>query len=393
MKIHDAPLRSEDVRQKNEKIILQAIQKSRGLSQSEVVALTGLKAPTVLRIFTFLEERGLIKVTESVDRQLPERKGRKPIFYQVNPITHYTIGIEFWSRQISIIMTDFQKKLIYSRTVVDAEIGIAEDLVKTLDKLIQQALSESGIPIDKILGIGVGAPGRIDTEQGKAIYYGRIRNMINLPLREHLEKLFSIPVFINNNAGVVALNAYRRGSAKNAHALITVLIRSGVGGAFINGGELMLVQGKTAMEIGHAAIDLNGPKCFCGARGCLEAYIAESVVLQEAQNLFPVQNLEELDVMAGAGHAGTIALLEEKGALLGVETRNLFRLFSPDSFLIMTRFPNISRIYAEKVNETLKGDFFCQEAPTINVYYDVYDSVEAGRGAADLVFEDYFGMN
>lgn len=393
MKIHDAPLRSEDVRQKNEKIILQAIQKSRGLSQSEVVALTGLKAPTVLRIFTFLEERGLIQVTESVDRQLPERKGRKPVFYKVNPSTHYTIGIEFWSRQISIIMTDFQKNLIYSRTITDAEIGVAKDLVRTLDELIQQALSESGVPKDKILGIGVGAPGRIDTEQGKAIYYGRIRNMVNLPLREHLEKLFSIPVFVNNNAGVVALNAYRRGSAKNAHALITVLIRSGVGGAFINGGKLMLVQGKTAMEIGHAAIDLNGPECFCGARGCLEAYIAESVVLQEAQNLFPVQDLEELDVMAGAGHDGAVALLEEKGALLGVETRNLFRLFSPDSFLIMTRFPNISRIYAEKVSEALKGDFFCQEATTINVYHDVYDSVEAGRGAADLVFEDYFGMS
>ncbi len=117
MKIHDAPLRSEDVRQKNEKIILQAIQKSRGLSQSEVVALTGLKAPTVLRIFTYLEERGLIQVTDTVERQLPERKGRKPVFYQVNPTTHYTIGIEFWSRQISIIMTDFQKNLIYSSTV------------------------------------------------------------------------------------------------------------------------------------------------------------------------------------------------------------------------------------------------------------------------------------
>jgi len=393
MKIHDAPLRSEDVRQKNEKIILHAIQKSKGLSQSEVVSFTGLKAPTVLRIFTYLEERGLIQVTDNVERNTPEKKGRKPVFYKVNPVTHYTIGIEFWLRQISIIMTDFQKNLVYSRTVTDAEIGKAEDLIETLAQLIQQALSESGVPIEKILGIGVGAPGRIDTDQGKAIYYGRIRDMLNLPIREHLEKLFSIPVFISNNAGVVAMNAYRRGSAKNANALITVLIRSGVGGAFINGGELMLVQGKTAMEIGHAAIDLNGPECFCGARGCLEAYIAESVVLLEAQRRFPVRDLEELDEMAGDGHEGAVALLEENGALLGVEARNLFRLFSPDSFLIMTRFPNTSRIYAEKVNETLKGDFFCQESTTINVYHDVYDSVEAGRGAADLVFEDYFGMN
>ena len=154
----------------------------------------------------------------------------------------------------------------------------------------------------------------------------------------------------------------------------------------------MLVQGKTAMEIGHAAIDLNGPECFCGAKGCLEAYIAKSVVIQEAQNLFPVQDLEELDMMAGAGHEGAVSLLEEKGRLLGIEARNLFRLFSSDSFLIMTRFPNTSRIYAEMVKEALKGDFFCQEATTINVYHDVYDSVEAGRGAADLVFEDYFGM-
>ncbi len=393
MKIHDAPLRNEDVRQKNEKLILQAIQRNLAMSQSEAVALTGLKAPTVLRIFSYLEERGLIQITDSVDRHIPERKGRKPVFYRVNPEAHYTIGIEFWARQVSIIMTDFQKNLCYSKTLADAEIENAEKLVETIDVLIQEALTAAGVPKEKILGIGVGAPGRIDTEQGKVIYYGRIRNMFGVPIREHMEKKFGIPVFINNNASVAAVNAYRRGAAKDARALITILVRSGVGGAFINNGELMLVQGRTAMEIGHAAIDIHGPECNCGARGCLESYISESVVLQEATACCGVQNLAELDRLAGEGHAAAVGLLEEKGALLGVEARNLFRIFSPDTFLIMTRFPHMSRIYAAKVVEALEGDFFCDSSACINVYSDVYDSIEAGRGAADLVFEDYFGMN
>ena len=391
MKKHDTPLRSEDVRQKNEKLILKAIQRSGGVSQSEMVAFTGLKAPTVLRIFSYLEERGLIMVAPYSDqhRKQAEKKGRKPVYYVVNPKAHYTVGIEFWASQIAIILTDFTRQVIYEKTLSNVKIDKAEVLVPTLTELLDEAIDVTGVERSRILGIGVGAPGRIDTEEGRIIFYGRIRGMVSLPLREMLEKAFDIPVFVSNNASVVAVNAYRRGVARDSKSLITVLIRSGVGGAFISEGNLFLVQGRTAMEIGHSSIDMHGPECVCGTQGCLEAYISEQVLLEEAAELLGIGTLPELDHLLEEKHAEALALVRRKGRLLSVEMRSLNRIFSPDSFLVMTRFPHISEVYAEEVRNNLRQDFFCQ-ADDIAVYSDVYDSVEAGRGAAELVFEDYF---
>ncbi len=391
MKKHDTPLRSEDVRQKNEKLILKAIQRSKGVSQSEMVGFTGLKAPTVLRIFSYLEGRGLIKMAPYSEqhRKQVEKKGRKPVYYVVNPEAHYTVGIEFWASQIAIIITDFTRQVIYEKTLSNVNIDKAAILVPTLTELLNEAIRATGIDRSRILGIGVGAPGRIDTEEGQIIFYGRIRGMVSLPLRAMLEKAFDIPVFVSNNASVVAVNAYRRGVAKDSKSLITVLIRSGVGGAFISEGNLLLVQGRTAMEIGHSSIDMHGPECVCGTQGCLEAYISEQVLLEEAAEILGIATLPELDQLLGDGDDTALALVRQKGKLLSVEMRSLNRIFSPDSFLIMTRFPHISAVYAEEVRKNLSRDFFCQ-ADDIAVYSDVYDSVEAGRGAAELVFEDYF---
>lgn len=390
MKKNSIPLRRGDVRQTNEKLLLQVIQTSNGMSQSQVVALTGLKAPTVLRIFGYLEGCGLIRVSESVEKFLPEKKGRKPVFYTVNPTAHYTIGIEFWASQISIIMTDFAKNIIYRDTLRNLNITHSKELINTLENLINELLIETKISKEKIIGIGVGAPGNIDTLEGKVVIYERICDINELPLREILEKQFKIPVFINNNASVAAINAYRRGSAKDAHSLITILIRSGVGGAYINNGELLMAKGRTAMEIGHVSLNVDGPNCICGEKGCLETYLAEPAILGEIGNLFGIYNIKDLDNKATSGDEEIINYIRDKGKLLAVEIKNLFRLFCPDAFLIMTRFNNISRIYAEMAREALKDDYFGNKKSEVSVYYDVYNSIDAGRGAADLVFADYF---
>ena len=68
MKSQHSALRGKDIRKGNEKLVLSLIQKQELLSQSEAVELTGLKAPTILRIFTNLEESGFIKISKKPKR-------------------------------------------------------------------------------------------------------------------------------------------------------------------------------------------------------------------------------------------------------------------------------------------------------------------------------------
>ena len=109
MALDIGPLRASDIRQQNEKIVLRLIHDSgaRGISQSEVVLTTGLKAPTIFRIFSFLEESGYIEPIESAPKQneevhRQEKRGRRPVVYRAKADARYVLGIEFHVERISL---------------------------------------------------------------------------------------------------------------------------------------------------------------------------------------------------------------------------------------------------------------------------------------------------
>ncbi len=388
MSTKNSPLRSEDMREKNEKLILRYIHQSKGISQSQIVQLTGLKAPTVLRIFSILEDSGLIILQKKrPENEEPEKKGRKPVFYTVNPNARYIIGVEFWSQTAHVLIVDFAKKPVYSLNICLTEGQSADEVYSELCTLINQAIEESGINRKKILGIGVGAPGQVSMDTGEILNYRKIPGFSSYPLGERLKERFQVPIFVANNAGVIALSAYRQGVAKKSDALFTYFIRRGVGGAFIHRGKLFSVLGKTAFEVGHTIADIHGKECYCGSKGCLETYISESAILECIQNSgYHYSSLEEVEqriLEKDDSLEKTITLCTQH---LAVSAKNILRLLSPDGFLVITRYKEISRILSKVITDMINSDF---PESNVQVYSDAYSSLEAGFGACDLIFDDY----
>lgn len=383
------PLRGNDVRQQNEKLVLSIIHKSEGISQSDVVQLTGLKPPTVYRIFSSLEEEGLILVS-SKKHEYGERKGRRPVYYRTNPQALYIIGIDFWVRSMAIIILDFGGNPVHEEVIELPDRIDASEVVETLKDLVGKALEEAGIPGERLLGIGIGAPGRVDTETGEVVHYGRIEGMNSFSIKEPVEKAFDIPVYLHNNASVIALSEYRYGVAKGQETLLMVLIRSGVGGAFINQGEIFVTKKHTTMEIGHMSIDLQGRSCECGGSGCLETYLSEDAILRdlEAQNV--VMDMEQLDGALERGEEQVVELLRGKAKVLAEGIRSLFQLFGPDSFLIVTRSKRLSDFLARETASILQSSAEKGDGGRARLLSAPYDPILAGKGAADLVLDHFF---
>lgn len=390
MKEWDLPLRGEDVRKKNERLILKAIQTSDGISQSEVVQLTGLKAPTVLRIFSMLESQGLIAVASDIVEKENDKKGRKPVYYRVAPDAHYVIGTEFWSQTAHALIVDFRKKPVYFDEIKLKEKSNADEVVEQLSALVEKSIETAGIDRSKILGIGVGAPGRIQVDKGEIINYSRIEGFINYPLGKKLWEQFHLPIAVANNAGVIAMNAYRRGVAQNEEALFTYFIRHGVGGAFITGGTLFSILGTTAFEVGHTIAQIGGKPCYCGADGCLEAYISEAAILEKAQEHgYHFSSIEEVEQALQQKDQTVKDLIVSSSGYLGVSARNMLRLLSPSGFLVISRFPALSALFAEVVRQAIDGDSY-NAHNAVSVYSNAYSAMDAGQGACDLIFDRYF---
>ncbi len=384
-------LRSYNIREANEKLVLSILQKNSGVSQSEVVQLTGLKAPTVFRIFTLLEEAGIIQrsTSQPVDS---EKKGRRPVYYSIVPSAYYIIGIDLWSRSAAIVIEDFSGHSVYQHIRPLTPNIHAQESAQVLCDLIGTALSATNIPTDKILGIGIAAPGRVDITTNTVLYYSRIAEMENFPLGEIVERRFSIPVTMHNNAAAVALAAYRYGIAHESPSILTILIRSGVGGSFIHEKKIMVSNGATTLELGHMSLHLDGENCECGGQGCVESYLSEDAFLEEFSQVSQIQDITDLDrLSADEIPTAVLDIIHQKGTILAQTMRNLYYLFGPHSFLIVTRSNQLSKILATQAETILSKDSHLCSGIKLTILTGSYDPAQACRGAADLVLDDFFG--
>jgi glucokinase len=142
------------------------------------------------------------------------------------------------------------------------------DVVAQLD----EALADSGLVVDQVPSVGVGAPGMLDRD-------GRLRFSPNLPQAHGVdwhqligEQVTDRTVIIENDANFAALAEHRLGAGQGFNHVLVVTLGTGIGGGLIVDGRVQVGAHGFAGEIGHMVVDPAGPPCPCGRRGCWERY-------------------------------------------------------------------------------------------------------------------------
>ena len=384
------PLRSSDVRKRNENLVLRLIRQTgdRGLSQSEAVNATGLRAPTMLRIFSSLEESGYIEPLppSAPEEDGKERKGRPPVSFAVRPEALYTLGVEFWVDRVSLGLFDFRGKHLSSSVRVLGEGADADSVTQVIAEGIRSAISARGLAAERILGLGLGAPGQVDVPGRRITFYSRIPGMRDYPMAEILERKLGLPVHLHNNCAVIALSEYRYGNIGKTESLFMFLLRSGVNGAFIDHGRIHLTSDGTTLESGHVPIDYRGRPCVCGARGCLEPYLADLAKEDLAAGRYLFEGLGSA-LEAGDPKAHTV--LKEAADYLASAVRSVRRLLNPRTFLFVTASAPVSAALADLVPSSLAESPSGFDYPPAAFVGSVYDPGLVQRGASDLVLDAF----
>ena len=159
---------------------------------------------------------------------------------------------------------------------------------------IQEAITESKVDLKKIRGIGVGSPGPLDPETGVIIDTPNL-DWKNFPLAQTLSEAFGgIPCAVDNDVNMGTYGEWHFGEVKNCRNVIGIFPGTGIGGGLILDGRLFRGFTGAAGEFGHMTIEVNGPYCGCGKRGCLES-VASRIAISE-----------QLAALAARGDAPTI---------------------------------------------------------------------------------------
>lgn len=152
---------------------------------------------------------------------------------------------------------------------------------------IAQMVGELSLGED-ILGIGIGSPGFIDSDQGKVLAYGgMIYNWEWTDIKGYMTEKFPNKIIsVENDANIAALCEKWVGSASKLDNFIMITLGTGLGGVIYTSKEgIWNGNNYQGAELGHAILYPDGRRCKCGQRGCVENYVSGSAIEAEYKSL------------------------------------------------------------------------------------------------------------
>ncbi|MFQ6615141.1 MAG: ROK family protein [Fidelibacterota bacterium] len=257
-------------------------------------------------------------------------------------------GIDLGGSKIYILIRSEKGKTL-GRSVGETPRGDSfEAIARALKKHFDTACEQSGLTGGDIDGIGLGVPGPLNP--GGRVSVMPNLNLKDVPVRETVETVFEKPVQVENDVNLAVLAEFHLGAGKGVNSLYGIVPGTGVGGGYVVDGKIVRGKNHTAGEIGHMVVELDGPVCGCGQKGCLEAFVGRvallrklraarergenSILLDHADQDFRTVGVAELRQGWIQGDRFTRGLLTEEARVLGVAVANVVNLIGVDGVVI-----------------------------------------------------------
>lgn len=245
----------------------------------------------------------------------------------------WALGIDIGATKIVVMGINSAEETIDLIRLDTNAISTSEALIDGLVSAIDTITKKAPIPPK---GVGIGMAGQIDAKGNILCFSHNFPNWKKIPLKATLEQKTQFPVFITNDVRAAAIAEWKLGAGKGCDDLVCLLIGTGIGGGVISGGRLICGSSNTAGELGHLTVDLNGPLCTCGNRGCLEALASGWAIAQQAKEQGFPQTYTAKDVINlfhdGDSQAKEIVEKAKNGLIAGAVS--IVNAFNPQRLIL-----------------------------------------------------------
>lgn len=256
--------------------ILSLIRKQGTTSRAQLAKQTGLSRTTVSSVVNDLLEEGICR---EIGLE-PSNGGRPAIMIALNPTARYAIGVNIEGHNIRTGLVDL-KAGVTSLQEREIDCRNTRAMLDSVAEAIQEVMRDT--PREKVVGVGIGITGLVDSEKGTVIVASHL-GLSDFPFRLALAEALPLPVpiLIDNDANAAALGERYYGAGRGFDNLIYIEFGTGIGAGIIIEGRIYAGAHGIAGEFGHIKLRKGGPKCACGARGCLEALAGGGAMVAHA---------------------------------------------------------------------------------------------------------------
>jgi N-acetylglucosamine repressor len=383
----------------NKTLVLDIIRQHAPISRAKIAKMTKLTPPTVTNLVRDLLNMGMIKEAGRTD----STGGRKAINLQINAQACYIIGVNIGVSRCSVVIADLQAK-ITTREQENLTTLPGSSIMDTAIRTIERAIVSSNVPQDKLIGMGVGMHGLVNSDSGIAVFAPNF-GLRNIAVKQILEDKFGIPVYMDNNVRVMELGESWLAHGKDVDNFVFLNVGMGIGAGVVLNQEVYRGMSESEGEIGQTTIVEDGPQCNCGNYGCLEALAAGPAITKRviaamregARSSLTrrVQKMSDITAYmiyeeAVQGDELSKQIIENTGKYLGIGVANLINMFNPEKVILGGSIFRAGDMLLEPLVQTAMLRAMEVPASHVTIQRTALGRDVGAIGAATLVYRNIF---
>ncbi len=275
----------------------------------------------------------------------------------------FKIGIDLGGTKIEGVVLNTQNEEIFRLRTPTEQVNGYSHILNNIKKLYDRLVSRID---NREHTFGIGTPGALSRQTG-LLKNSNTLCLNNQPLKADLEQLLDRKIEIQNDANCFAMAEAIKGAAAGKELVFGVIMGTGCGGGIVHNGKVITGLQAIAGEWGHTSIDPQGPQCWCGARGCVEAFISGAGLEKLYEKQFGEKKpLTQVVSDYRQNQETAVIFMQTFFKNFGRAMANLINVLDPDVVVLGGGVSNIDELYTEGVREVGKvifSDFF--ETPIV----------------------------
>ncbi|WP_433159028.1 ROK family transcriptional regulator [Kribbella sp. CA-247076] len=251
----------------NDAVVLDTIRRTeQKLSRVELAEATGLSGQAISNITRRLLEAGLVR---EAGRQRGNGLGKPRTLLELEPTGQYAVGVHLDPAVVTVVMLDLTGEVVARRRVETPYGDHPDVLIDGIAATIEEVIGEAGAPRDRVVGLGIAAPGPIDVDRGVVVDPPNLAAWHLVPLRDELRVRTGLPVLLDKDVTAAASAEKWAGGPNGRGSFVFFYLGTGIGAGLVIGDEVVRGSSSNVGELGHVIVDPDGPLCYCGRRGCV----------------------------------------------------------------------------------------------------------------------------
>lgn len=375
--------------------VLDLIRSSGSISRTELADLSGLTAASITRIVKTLLDTGLVVETGLAD----STGGKRRSLLGLDPRASSAIGVSLDSECVVLVLTDSSAR-VQARAEVRGIGHAPPRLVVPRLAADVRAFLEEHRP-EGVAAVGVAGAG-LDLGADAERMSVAAPEWESFPVQEELEAALGVPVVRDNDAACAALGEFWTGRVPATQDLATLYMAEGFGLGLVVAGRLLRGASANTGEIGHLAVQVDGPPCWCGATGCLEVVAGPRAVVAGALRHprlsadLGISGSDErlrhdFDAVAGAARGGDrvcLALVRESARLVAAAVLSVVNLLDLDRIhLAGPGFRRAGDLYVDAVRDAVHRAARTRDVHGVTIELSDPGLDAAAVGAASLALQ------